>query len=931
MSILEYYREHPVKILMAFAGCLLFGGTAFFHLPVEELPEMPIPVIRVVADFPGYPPEEMQQIVTIPLENALSGVKGLRRMEALSKNGTSSITLHFQWDCSLSMAAMEVREAVDGIYPFLPDGVKKPVVFTDNLSDKPVMTLVCIPERPVQWEKLYIPLKYELTSRLKSEKTVGLIRILGIRKPEVHVDVDLKRLYGLGQSIEALASFIGQFLIDQPAGRISNGKTERLLHLSSGISQPEQIGSLPAEPDSSLKIKDIAAVSYGIDDPTSLFLYQGMPALGIDVYKSSGSGTLQTTAAIQKILPGLNREFESLFKITVLDDASVRIRSSLRSLIFSLILGLTSACLVLFLIYRNIPIAIITALSIPTGMILLFFPLSLCGISLNLVSLLGMVIGIGLIVDNSIIVLEQLSVSAKAAGNDSVSKICPAVVSSTVTTVLVFLPPLFFPGLISLLFHDLILTLSMLVIISALTALFWTPALFSKFMHRPLPAGSEPAFLKILRRFYLRWMLYLFYFKKSNHPGGIGLFILCLLVIPAVLKILPLELFPQNPEHRVICTVVFPGDWSFKRIEEESIKLSRLFLEHWNPQNVYSSGGYDRDSLREKTEPENSPHIIRFELFYQNPAAPELLEELRVFLNERGFENFRVSLAQNSLSAALGDTEKVLSLPEKPVLRFVPDQYEMNASGLTASDFQQTIGAAVRGISAGDVSYGREKIPVRVRADDSYRKREGDLEEILIQTGNGFIPLGEIADFTKTWEAASLVRVNRGAVSGSSDEPGSIEFLKLYLFVLVLMFLILGIQSGSAGSAGILMACLPLSLTGSLVFLFFFGYSLNVYGFIGILIMQGTVVNSGILILDNCRNGESSKVLLQSVQRFRSVWATVLTTLAALIPVLISSLASGLPSGAMAAAVMGGMIIGTPLILVFIPLLHHLFLPGRRN
>ncbi len=925
MNLMEQTAAHPFRVLMVFAALILFGGISLFQLRLEELPELPLPVVKVVADLPGYPPAEIEQLLTIPLENALSGIQGVTRMEGLSKNGTAAVTLQFDWDIVLENVTLEVRECVDEIYPFLPEGVRKPVVFTDSLSDRPVLRLVCIPREGAPWEDLYFALKYDLTGRLKEVPQAGKISIAGLQKPELLVETDMTGLYAMNLTLDDLAGYLGQFLIDLPAGKIRDVRRERLVQISSGIQDPEGIGSLRITPGSSVKFEDISHIRYAPEEATSLFLYRDSRAIRIDIYKNGSAGTLQAALAVKELIPGINRSNQNLYTLEILEDASSGITDSIKSLSVSLVLGLLSAGGVLFLLYRNWRFSLITSLAIPVCMVLLFFPMFLMGLSLNTISLLGILIGIGMIADNTIIVLEELSASAdRTPGGQGkiLRRITPAVVSSSLTTILVFIPPLLIPGVSSVLFRDLIYTITLLILLSLITGLFWSPGLFNSLGKvSPGPLKESPGAGKV-KKLYAAGLFHLL--RKCRRRKGAVLAVyggIVLLLIP-LLYSMSLVLAPDEPSGHVRIRQIMPGDWTSEEIRKQAGTLIRLMDEEFHPSAISARAGYDRESVRQRAEKDSFLNIVNYSIGFSTTRTPEDIAEIRSFLIGRGYDRIQVEKETGTLESALSSPSKPLELPLMPILRFYPRRDEMAAASLTAADLQNTLGAAIRGIPAGEVPYGMEKIPVRLRAREEYRSRESDMEDLRIRSSGGFIPLRELGFLQKTYEPASFVRINRG--QGEMDratlEAGS--FIWLYLFALVLMFFVLAIQSGSLKKALILMSCFPLSLLGSLAALKICSFSLNLYGFIGILIMQGTVVNTGILILDSSGKGSLSTLLAVSIRRFRPVWATVLTTVVALLPVLVQSLIQGEPAGAMAATVIGGMLTGTPLILFFIPLFY---------
>ncbi|OQY34294.1 MAG: hypothetical protein B6241_05350 [Spirochaetaceae bacterium 4572_59] len=923
MSLLDQPGRHPLSVLMVFAALFLFGVVSFFFLNLEELPELPLPALKVVAQFPGFPVEEMQQLITIPLENALIGVRGITAITSVSKSGLAALTLGFDWDSRIEQAALEVREAVDSIYPYLPEGVGKPLVFTESLSDSPLITLACIPAEGRSIRDLYIPVKYDLKNSLRALDGVASISLKGLRKPEIQVETDMEALYGMNSSLSALASYLGQFLVDHPVGKIREGTRERLVRISSGDLSPQEIARLPIQAGSSVKLGDIASVSMEEEDAVSLYLYQGRAALGLEIFKTASAGTISTAKAVREALPILNQSFEDSFSLVLLEDASLGIRQSVFSLILSLVLGLSAAVFVLFRVYRGRNIPLISSLSIPLTMVLVFFFLYLLKITLNTVSLLGMVIGIGLIADNTIIVLEEMREKEAELPHHCgrvLQGIFPAVLSSSLTTILVFLPPLFLSGIVSHLFRDLILTVILLILISFAVSHFFAPACYI-LMKRESPQPSRR--LKRVEKSYRRILLFLMGDQKTAKPKGRatavygGLVLLLILMV----SVIPLELLPSSPARQVIVEIELPGDWDAQAVSREASWLSGQFLKEMDPCFVNVSAGYEKDSLKEMAGEGLYLQKIRLVLGFDKAFSKEMIDRVGDLLARWGYGEAHIHTPQNSLEKALLPEEEETSHNLQAVLRFVPDEESLRASGITAALLQDELAAVISGRIAGEVPFDREKISLRVRGSLEYRNSPASMAALKLSGREGAVVFSELGHLVETLESRELVRWNRGASPKEKDR--SIDFSvfgKLYLFALILMFLVLGIQTESFRRASLLLLALPVSLLGGLLFTGLCGLSLNLYSFMGILIMQGTVINTAILLLNGMNGSCRGEILFKSSKRLRPVISTTMTTLFALFPILLQSLFKGDPTGGMAAAVIGGMLIGTPLILLFIPL-----------
>jgi len=978
--------RHPVSVLMVFAALVLFGAVSFFSLKLEELPEITVPEIRIVTEFPGFPPAEMEQLITLPLENSLSGVKDVREIESVSKPGISSVTLRFDWAVNLEMAALEVRENIDSVYPFLPRGAEKPVVFTDALSDRPAVTLAVLPAAGGSVEDLYIPVKYDLKGRLQKLDEVAVAEVLGLRKPEITVDLDMDALYVQKATASGIARQAGRFLVDDPAGRIREGTSEQLVEITTGIRTPAQIGELPVLPGSGMKLKELARIEYGIREPTSLYLFNGAPAVGIRIYKSGGAGTLNAARAVRQALPLLEEAFRGSLEIRIVDDASGEITRAVFSLLISLVLGLAAAVLVLFAVYRGLRLPLITSLSIPLTMVIVFFLMYLLDISLNTVSLLGMVIGIGLIADNSIIILEELQsrpdLPARSLG-EPVRRISPAVFSSSLTTVLVFLPPLFIPGLTGVLFRDLILTIMLLILVSFPVSHLFSPACFALTMNRRRPRGVEKAgWIAAAERFYKRLLLA----GLKRRGAVVLLYILVLAAGGGLLLLSAPELFPARSSFQAAASVSLPADTPLERAQEEAAVLTAALREQFGFPVVYVESGFEPDSLRDKSEAGRFFNHLQVHFLSDLPVDREMVRRVEAALASLGWEDPVVEPRRSSFESLLqGESRRVISFSgsdrallereaarsldgavreglipgytdrtgrDQRVLRFSPDRDSLSAAGLTASDLQSEMTAVIHGTVAGEVPFDREKIAVRIRAREEFRDGPEALAGMLLPAGEGRIALGEVGRFSSRREYEELRRRDRqclktAALTEEADLPLLLEtlrrglpagtevagpedfvsekraFLRLFLFALVLMFLVLGAQTGSAGRALLLFSSLPVSLTGSLLMLVLTRQTLNLYSFIGILILQGTIVNTAILLISNLRSGSAAEVLHRAGGRVRPVLSTTLTTVAALFPVLWQALREQTGTGGMAAAVIGGMVFGTPLVMLFIPVFRH--------
>jgi HAE1 family hydrophobic/amphiphilic exporter-1 len=451
---------------------------------------------------------------------------------------------------------------------------------------------------------------------------------------------------------------------------------------------------------------------------------------------------------------------------------------------------------------------------------------------------------------------------------------------------------------------------------------------------------------------------------KHKNSGIISFFLI--LGITAFLGLTtPREVLPQQQNSRGVLSVSLPRGYNFEKVSSAALDLTRTLKGELKPESLYMESGYDEENLKGRSEAGRSLQDLKIHIDHsvRRDDIKEILESRGTYIPE---ESFFESLLRGSINKGIkliGSERDVLyriQLPQGfkdqtdknlPILQFESTRDSLSASGVTGIDLLRTLTADITGKSAGEILIqgNKEKVPVIVRASKEYRTSKEELLQIGFKQENGLIRLGQLGSLDRTLEFTEIYRSQRENMRplmtlsrlGTEMKTGSFEktlpegvsltraegseggqLIKLFLFALVLIYLILGIQSGSPGKAFLLFCSLPLSLPGSFLMLRIFNQTLNLYSFVGLLILQGTIVNTAILLISSYKNSTRAQVLISSTGRLRPVLATTLTTVTALIPIFISSWRRNDPNGAMALVVMGGMILGTFLIMVLIPSLY---------
>jgi len=992
LKLLIKAAAHPISVIMIYTGVLLFGTVALFNLKVEFLPNIKIPVAHVITEYPSMPALEVEQLVTIPLENGLSSVKGVKRIDSVTKQGICSVDLRFDWDIDIDHVAVEIREKIDSVYPFLPYGIKKPLVFTEDLADAPVITLAVFPKGKSSVAEISNVVKKELKTKIQQIEGVADLRIVGAADPEIKVDVDAYKLYTADISIGKIAETIGSSIYEYPAGKISQGDVEYLVKASTGVASLEAIKEIPVLTDSGsvgLRISDIAEVYAGAKERTSFFHVNGKEAIGIYINKTGNSGTLNTAENILRDLKDIKAIFGKELHLEVVEDRSEQIKASIKSLVFSIIFGIIAACLVLILFFKRkaVPLIIITA--IPLAMASVFLFMHLAEISVNLMSLSGIAIGIGMIVDNSIVVLENLL--KKRAENPeeiacSTREMGSSTLASTATTLLVFLPLLFIPGIMGALFKELALTISFLIASSFIISMTLTPALYAIFLKKLPPVQNKVAVRK--SNLSLRYRRLLFFMIKKP------VFTVLILLLTAAtgvffFRILPKEIMPEVERGKLEALFFFRRGITAAGSSALTEEIERALLELDGIDIIFSQAGFDKTSIKDKAASGRDLSTVR-SIIILNKIGNRSMRMLKSLITEqlrsKGGFDFQIETpddpvkkllaAQGSIKFLLTGTDrkklihdagKIIQVVRKmkliigadidtkrenPEINFNLDRESLAYSGLQPANILNDLSSSIRGTIPSTLKTDEDETDIRVGFNKELVGTIEELDRLQIKAAKGFIGIGNLGDLSRDLTCSEIFRKDRkmSVQIAFSPQPGKEQELKEYLlsiqnrdnlvtslsaldrslkeigmvFILavILMYLLLGAQFESFTLPFILLLSLPLSLFGSFILLYLIGKSINISSFLGILILLGTTINTSIIMCASFRNGSFPEIISGSISRLKPISATVCTTIFALLPIAVNPAAENTIQSNTAISVIGGLVSGTIITLMIFPVLY---------
>jgi len=483
-GIIELSVRRPVSVTMTIIAVMAFGWVALQRLSLDLLPDISYPTLVVQTEFPDTAPQEVENLVTRPIEEVVGVLRGLTTIHSVSRAGLSEVTLEFDWGADMALLSLEVREKLDRLV--LPDGCRAPLVLRYDPSLDPVARLALSGGDDLA--ELRRIADYQLKPDLETVPGIASAQVRGGLEAEIQVAVDQERLAALGLPLDRVRDAVGAGNLNLPGGAL-RGRDEQFLvrTINEYVDVTEIADIIVSHTDGrQVRVKDVADVFWGAREREIITRVNGREAVGIAIYREGDANTVTVARALHERLADLrSRRLPAGHSLDVLFDQSVFIAQAIREVRNAALGGGLLAVIVLFLFLRHVRSTLIIALSIPISVVATFILLYELDISLNLMSLGGLTLGIGMLVDNSIVVLESIArrrrqgLSLAAAAVAGASEVGAAVTASTLTTIAVFLPIVFVEGIAGQLFRDQALTVTFSLLASLLVAISLIPMLSS--------------------------------------------------------------------------------------------------------------------------------------------------------------------------------------------------------------------------------------------------------------------------------------------------------------------------------------------------------------------------------------------------------------------------------------------------------------------
>ncbi|TVQ65791.1 MAG: efflux RND transporter permease subunit, partial [Balneolaceae bacterium] len=483
--------KRPVTFLMASLILIGFGIFGLMNLRLNLYPDVSFPTVTVYTTYEGVAPEDMEALITRPIEETVGSVSGIERVRSLSSQGSSVVRLNFSWGTDLFFAETEVRKRLDMIRRSLPQDAEQPIVFSYDPNDEPVVVLTLTSSTRSPRELRTIATQ-QLEQRIERISGVASAATAGGYDRQINIRIRNANMRAYNLSIADIAGTLRQENIQVPAGQLEEGETTYSLRTVGDFRNIDQIrntivGNYDGNP---VYLRDVARIDDGIAQPIGNVRVQGNDGVVINIYRQSDSNVVMAAGGVMGSLDDLRAILPAGVQLDVLTNQADFIQMSISNLIRTGFQAVFLVMLMLLIFLRSGRSSLIVAISIPVSIIATFSIMHWADVSMNIISLSGITLAVGLVVDNAVVVLENIF-RFREDGNDGVTsavsgaqEVAGPVVMSTLTTLVVFLPVLFVPGIAGLLFRDLALTVSFALIVSVLVALTLIPMMASRLFSR---------------------------------------------------------------------------------------------------------------------------------------------------------------------------------------------------------------------------------------------------------------------------------------------------------------------------------------------------------------------------------------------------------------------------------------------------------------
>lgn len=1008
MSLSSLSIRRPVLASVMSIVIVLFGVISFFYLGVREYPSVDPPIVTVSSSYVGANAEVIESQITEPLEESINGIAGIRTLTSVSREGRSTITVEFDLEIDLETAANDVRDRVSRAQGQLPADADPPTVTKADADRTPIVFLNVNSDRRDLLDISYLADNI-FKEQLQTIPGVSSIQIWGDKEYSMRLWMDPLKLSAYGVTPLDVQAALQRENVELPSGRIEGQTTELSVRTMGRLETAEEFNNLIIREEDGRKVRfrDIGTAELGPLNERTVLKRNGVPMVGVVAMPQPGSNQLDIAEEFFNRVERIERDLPEDVSLAVGFDTSEYIQQSVNEVEQTIFLALALVIAVIFLFLRDWRTTLIPIIVIPIALIGAFFVMYVAGFSINVLTMLAIVLAIGLVVDDAIVVLENIYAKMEQglptveAGILGSKEIFFAVIATSLALVSVFLPILFLGGTTGRLFREFGVVIAGAVIISSFVALTLTPMLATKILSQGAKKNrfykmTEPYFEKMnnaykrsLETFMKkRWLAFVIL------AVSFGLISLFYVTIPKELAPMEdrgqLRLFATGPEGASFEYMDNYVDRMIETVEENVPELVAI--------NTVTSPGFGASSstnsafgfltLVDKSERDRSQQEIADQLsalMSDLSGAQTFVSQPQSIGNQRGGLPVQYVLQAQSLAqleevipdfVQAANNHPVFNFAEvdlkfnQPEVQLSIDRDRARVLGVSVRDIARTLQLSLSGSRFGYFIIDGKQYEVIGQMERQYRNEPIDLRTISVRSASGEqIQLDNLVSLTETSAPPQLFRFNRfsAATVSASLSPGytigdginamneissevlpanfitdlsgpSRDFAEsaaslnfIFGLALILIYLVLAAQFESFRDPFIILFTVPLAIFGTLLSLWYFNQTLNIFSQIGAVMLIGLVAKNGILIVEFAnQRQEQGMSIMEAIKdaaavRFRPILMTSISTILGILPIALALGAGAESRTSMGIAVIGGLLIGSFLSLYVIPAIYSYF------
>ena len=910
MNLTETSLKRPVTILMIFACLIVVGIISSRLLPLEYFPDLDAPFVGVDIPYPGSTPEEVERQIIRPIEEVLATISDIKKMRSDSHENGGFIALEFDWGIDANIKALEAKEKIDGVRHLLPNDLERFYIRKWSTSDMELMNVRISSNRDLS--NSYDMLNRNLKRRIERLEGVSKVDLYGVEKKEIRIQLSVDRIIAHRVDIARLTETLRRSNFLVTAGKITDANRRFVVRPIGEFQTVDEIGGLIVG-ENGLRLRDVAEITY--EHPR---LYYGRHldrryAIGMDVFKESGANMVEVSSRIIKEIHNIGElpEMEGI-SIYYMENLADGVVSSLNEVLKAGLMGGFFAMMILFFFLRRLTTTIIVSLSVPLSLLITLAFMYFMGISLNILSMMGLMLAVGMLVDNSVVVTESIhrhqlkDPSSKLAITVGVKEVALAITAGTLTTAIVFLPNIVSQqDQVAVWMKHVAITICVALGVSLILAQTIVPLLASR-IKPPKPKDKTNIIDKSILKYskILDWTM-------RHRWATVGLILLTLFSIAAPISMVKMEMFDEPEDRRLRLRYHINGSYTLEKVEEAVNIFEEYLFDHkeeFEIDNVYSfyetNFAMSTILLIKGKKAEKSMDQIKEEIRKGLPKVP-IANPSFDWQEQRGQgETVRVQLIGKSSEQlaelsrdiawtlskidGLTDVRSEAEIGEEEV-HVIVDRDRAKLYGFSTQEIAQVVSAAMRGINLRRFHNEDGEVEMRLEFQETDQQTLENLQNVPLFNGrNEPVKLASLADFRVRRGPRAIRRENRTTALGVKahldgmtineargkigqvmknfkfpagynwnygesfdyEEEAFNSMLLNLLLALILIYFVMASLFESLIFPAIVWTQILFAVVGVYWFFMLTGTEMSIMGMIGILILIGVVVNNGIVLVD---------------------------------------------------------------------------------